>query len=90
MDKYGFPRTRDKGTRRVKGFKTGGMVAAHVPAGKHVGSYRGREAVRRNGSFTVKADGSIVQDVSYRYCRLEFKSDGYSYSRKGDAATSTR
>jgi hypothetical protein len=59
MDKYGFPRTGDKSTRRVKGFKTGGMVASHVLAGKHVGSYRGRVAVRRNGS-TVKADGSIV------------------------------
>ena len=90
MDRYGFPRTKAKGARRVKGFKTGDMVTAHVPAGKHAGSYRGRVAVRSSGSFNIKADGSIVQGISYRYCRLEFKSDGYSYSRKGDAATSTR
>jgi hypothetical protein len=85
MDKYGFPRTGSKGSRRVFGFKTGDMVTARVPAGVHAGSYRGRVAIRKSGSFDIKADGRVVQGIGYRYCRLDFKSDGYSYSQKGAA-----
>ena len=85
MDKYGFPRTGSKGPRRVFGFKTGDMVTAQVPAGKRAGSYRGRVAIRKSGSFNIKADGVMVQGISYRYCRLDFRSDGYSYSQKGAA-----
>ena len=89
MDKYGFPRTGAKGPRRVFGFKTGDMAIAQVPTGKYAGSYRGRVAIRKSGSFNIQADGSIVQGISYRHCRLIFRSDGYSYSQKGDAAFST-
>ena len=89
MDRYGFPRTGAKGPRRVFGFKTGDTVTAQVLAGKHAGSYRGRVAIRRSGNFNIKADGGIVQGISYQYCRLDFKSDGYSYSPKGWAASST-
>jgi 5-methylcytosine-specific restriction endonuclease McrA len=85
MDKYGFPRTGSKGPRRVFGFKTGDMVTVRVPAGKRAGSYRGRVAIRKSGSFNIKADGVMVQGISYRYCRLDFRSDGYSYSQKGAA-----
>ena len=85
MDKYGFPRTGSKGSRRVFGFKTGDMVTAQVPAGKHAGSYRGRVAIRKSGRFNIKANGSIVQGISHRYCHLDFRSDGYSYSQKGAA-----
>lgn len=91
MDRFGFPRTGPKGARRVKGFKTGDMIAACVPAGKYAGSHRGRVAVRSSGSFKItKADGIIVQSISYRYCRLEARSDGYAYIQKGGAALSTR
>ena len=83
MDKYGFPRTGSKGSRRVFSFKTGDMVTARVPSGKHAGSYRGCVAIRTSGRFDIKADGVIVQGISYRYCRLDFRSDGYSYSQKG-------
>ena len=89
MDRYGFPRTGSKGPRRVFGFKTGDMVKARVPAGKHAGSYLGRVAIRKSGRFNIQADGSGVQGISYRHCRLIFRSDGYSYSQKGDAASST-
>jgi len=85
MDKYGFPRTGSKGSRRVFGFKTGDMVTAHVPVGKQIGSYQGRLAVRSSGRFNIKVDGRIVQGISHRYCRLDFRSDGYSYSQKGAA-----
>jgi 5-methylcytosine-specific restriction endonuclease McrA len=89
MDRYGFPRTSSKGSRRVFGFKTGDIVKAQVPAGKHAGSYRGRVAIRKSGSFNIQADGSILQGISYRHCRLIFRSDGYSYSQKGGAVSST-
>jgi hypothetical protein len=89
MDKYGFPRTGSKGSRRVFGFKTGDMVTARVPTGKRAGSYRGRVAIRKIGSFNIQADGCVVQGISHRYCRLDFRSDGYSYSQKGGAASST-
>jgi 5-methylcytosine-specific restriction endonuclease McrA len=85
MNKYGFPRTSPKGPRRVFGFKTGDMVTARVPSGKHAGSYRGRVAIRSNGSFNIQADGDTVQGISYQYCHLDFRSDGYSYSQKGAA-----
>ena len=85
MDKYGFPRTGSKGPRRVFGFKTGDMVTARVPAGKHAGSYRGRVAIRKSGSFNIKAGENVVQGISHRYCRLDFRSDGYTYSQKGAA-----
>lgn len=75
------PRSRG-GLHRVFGFQTGDMVTANVPAGKHAGSYRGRVAVRSSGKFNIKADGNIVQGTNYRYCRLDFRSDGYSYHRK--------
>jgi 5-methylcytosine-specific restriction endonuclease McrA len=83
MDKYGFPRTGSKGSRRVFGFKTGDMVMARVPTGVHAGNYRGRVAIRKSGSFNIQADGCIVQGISHRYCRLDFRSDGYSYSQEG-------
>jgi 5-methylcytosine-specific restriction endonuclease McrA len=85
MDKYGFPRTSSKGPRRVFGFKTGDLVTARVPAGKRAGNYRGRVAIRKSGRFNIKANGSIVQGISHRYCHLDFRSDGYSYSQKGAA-----
>jgi hypothetical protein len=50
----------------------------------------GNTAVRGSGSFNItKADGSIVQGISYRYCRLDYRSDGYSYSQKGGGASPT-
>jgi 5-methylcytosine-specific restriction endonuclease McrA len=90
MDRFGFPHSRSKGQRRVFGFKTGDMVTAHVPSGKRAGSHHGRVAVRSSGNFNITADGKLVQGISYRYCRLEFKSDGYSYTQKGGVASSAR
>ena len=75
MDKYGFPRTQPKRFKRVKGFQTGDMVKAIVTQGKQAGTHVGRVAVRATGSFRVgKADG-----ISWRYCRLLQRADGYEY-----------
>ena len=53
MDKRGFPRTKPKQTRSVKGYQTGDIVKAVVTHGKKVGTYVGRVAVRASGSFNI-------------------------------------
>ncbi|MBA3534223.1 MAG: HNH endonuclease [Ardenticatenales bacterium] len=80
MDKHGFPRTRAKGAKRVQGFQTGDIVKAIVPTGKKQGTYVGRVAVRASGSFNIRTAGGLVEGISYRYCRLLHRVDGYSYS----------
>ncbi len=73
-DKYGFPRTGAKGSRRVKGFQTGDLIKAIVPKGKYQGIHQGRIAVRANGNFSL--DG---KDINWKYCKIFQKSDGYNY-----------
>jgi hypothetical protein len=80
-DKYGFPRTSAKGARCVKGFQTGDVVRAIVTNGKKVGTYVGRVAVRSSGSFNITTYAQTVQGISYRYCRMLQRSDGYSYEK---------
>lgn len=79
MDKFGFPRTAAKAARRVFGFQTGDLVEAKVTKGKKQGRYVGRVAVRTTGNFNVKANGKIVQGISYKSCRLVQRADGFSY-----------
>ena len=90
MDRYGFPRTGPKSIRTVHGFRTGDLVRAVVPNGRHAGAYRGRVAVRASGSFRIgDTDG-----VSWRHCyRLQY-GDGYQYSipqpkGRGDVSNSS-
>ena len=80
MDKYGFPRTKPKQFKRVKGFQTGDMVKAVVTSGKKIGTYVGRVAVRASGSFNIKTSSEIIQGISYKYGQLTQRSDGYAYS----------
>ncbi len=73
----GFPRgylTREK---RIRGFSTGDLVRAEVPAHLQTGGvHLGRVAVRSSGSFRVgKTDG-----INARYCRVAQRMDGYSYA----------
>jgi len=81
MNPIGFPRTKPKQAKVVKGFQTGDMVKAIVTSGKKVGTYVGRVAVRATGSFnvTTKAHGTI-EGISYRACTMLHSTDGYSYS----------
>jgi len=79
MDKYGFPRTGPKQHKRVQGFQTGDLVRALVPAGRKAGTYVGRVAVRTSGSFNIATSQGIVQGITYRFCRLIARADGYSY-----------
>jgi len=80
MDRYGFPRTSAKKDKVVKGFQTGDIVKAVVTKGKKIGTYIGRVAVRASGSFNIKTAKETVQSISWKYCRLLQRMDGYCYS----------
>ena len=82
LDKYGFPRGYLTRSKDVKGFRTGDLVRADVPASsKKAGSYVGRVAVRATGSFNIQTGEAIVQGVSHKHCRIIQRADGYGYSR---------
>lgn len=81
MNRYGFPRTRPKQAKRVKGFQTGDLVRAVVPKGTQQGRYVGRVAVRTSGSFNLTTQCRIVQGISHCFCTLIARSDGYSYQQ---------
>ncbi len=80
VDKYGFPRTKAKGSKQVKGFQTGDIVKAIVPAGKRQGTYTGRVAVRTTGSLNIKTESDTTQGISWRNCQKIQSVDGYGYS----------
>jgi 5-methylcytosine-specific restriction endonuclease McrA len=91
MDRYGFPRTGAKGSRKVHGFQTGDMVRAVVPRGARTGIHVGRVAVRARGSFNIRTATGVATDIAAHYCRMLQRSDGYAYSysrsqEKGGAA----
>ena len=73
-DKYGFPHTKPKISSIAYGFKTGDLVKAIVPAGKHVGTHVGRVAIRKRPSFALKGF-----HVHPKYLKALHRSDGYSY-----------
>lgn len=81
VDKYGFPRTAPKGDRVVKGFRSGDIVKAMVPAGVRQGSYTGRVAVRSRGSFNIATGTGVITDISYKYCSVLHRADGYNYKQ---------
>jgi hypothetical protein len=89
MDEHGFPRTKPKGARRVKGFQTGDLVRAVVTSGSKQGTYVGKVAVRTRGVFNIQTGQGTVTDIHSRFCTLVARSDGYSYHiRRKEAALS--
>jgi 5-methylcytosine-specific restriction endonuclease McrA len=80
MNQYGFPRTRPKKHKRVKGFQTGDIVKAVVTKGKKIGTYIGRVVVRASGSFEIGIGKKKVSGISYKYCQLIQRVDGYEYT----------
>ena len=80
---YGFP-IRHRARRKVYfGFQTGDLVKAIVPRGKYVGTHTGRILVRASGSFDISSDGRrVAQGVSYKYCRIIQRGDGWHYAQK--------
>jgi 5-methylcytosine-specific restriction endonuclease McrA len=80
MNQYGFPRTGPKKQKRIKGFQTGDIVKAIVTKGKKIGVYVGRVVVRAKGSFDIGSGEEKVGGISYKYCHLLQRSDGYEYT----------
>lgn len=79
LNKYGFPRGYCTRQKVVFGFQTGDMVCANVTAGKKIGKYIGRVAVRATGSFNIQMPNTVVQGISYKHCRVIQRGDGYGY-----------
>lgn len=82
VNTFGFPCSKPKGARRVKGFQTGDLIRAVVPTGSKQGVYVGRVLVRASGSFDIRTRTSRVQGISHRFCTPLHRSDGYSYERR--------
>jgi 5-methylcytosine-specific restriction endonuclease McrA len=76
----GFPRGYYTRQKRVRGFQTGDWVRADVPKGKKAGVHIGRVQVRKTGSFNICLPGHRVQGISYRYCQVLQRADGYGYA----------
>ncbi|WP_326829765.1 RNA-guided endonuclease IscB [Streptosporangium sp. NBC_01810] len=79
-DKYGFPRLRLPRTKTVRGFQTGDLVRANVPAGKKAGVHTGRVAVRTTGNFNITTRHGTVQGIGHRHVRMLQRADGYGYA----------
>lgn len=82
LNKYGFPRGYLMREKRAKGFQTGDMVKAAVSTGKKSGTHVGRVAIRKTGSFNIQTEHGAVQGVSYKYCTILQRGDGYRYHQE--------
>lgn len=80
-DRHGFPRQRPKQrSKTVRGFRTGDIVRAVVTRGKKAGKYTGKVAVRKSGSFNIKTETRTEEGISWKYCSLFQRADGYAFS----------
>ncbi len=75
---HGFPRGYLMRQKRAHGFRTGDLVAATIPAGRHAGQHRGRVAIRTRPSFALQTESGTF-DVHARHLRLLQRGDGYGY-----------
>jgi hypothetical protein len=80
VNSFGFPRGYCMRQKQVNGFQTGDIVKVDNPKGKYAGKYTGRVAVRKSGYFDVKTTDGI-KTVSWSYCQIVQRGDGYEYSR---------
>jgi 5-methylcytosine-specific restriction endonuclease McrA len=78
MDKYGFPRTKPKQSKRVHGFQTGDMVRLVQDKGKYEGMHVGKVVVRTRGDFDIIANDKKIT-ASWKKFTLLQRFDGYSY-----------
>ena len=78
VDGSGFPRGYLTRAKRIRGYSTGDLVRATVPAPlKTAGVHVGRVAVRASGFFRVgKVDG-----INAKYLALLQRKDGYEYGQ---------
>lgn len=81
-DASGFPRGYFARQKQFFGFQTGDLVRAVVPKGKKAGTYIGRVACRKTGSFKMTTHSGKVDGINYRHFQPIQKGDGYSYEEK--------
>jgi 5-methylcytosine-specific restriction endonuclease McrA len=82
VDAHGFPRGKPKGPSRVRGFRSGDLVKAVVPAHLHArGVHVGRVLVRTRGIFDLQTRHGRVTDIPARYCQHVQQKDGYAYQQ---------
>ena len=79
IDAFGFPRGYLMREKSVHGFQTGDRIKAVVPKGKKAGTYVGRVAIRKTGSFNITTPAGVVQGISHKHCRIVQRNDGYGY-----------
>jgi hypothetical protein len=53
-----------------------------VTKGKKIGTYIGRVVVRAKGSFDIRIGKKKASGISYKYCQLLQRTDGYEYNFK--------
>jgi 5-methylcytosine-specific restriction endonuclease McrA len=74
-DRYGFPVRHAPWRKSERGFRTGDIVRADIPGGKHRGTHIGRISIRFRPSFRL---GTI--DVHPDRLTMIHRGDGYDYS----------
>jgi 5-methylcytosine-specific restriction endonuclease McrA len=82
LDRFGFPRGTLMLGKTVHGFQTGDLVRAVLPKGVHAGTWRGRVAARATGSFNIQTSDGVRQGISWRYCAILQRGDGYGYAAR--------
>ena len=87
LNAHGFPRGFLTRAKQIHGFQTGDMVKAVVPKGKRAGYHFGKVAVRASGYFNIQSTSGPNQGISWKYCTLVQRNDGYSYSREAAPTT---
>ncbi len=81
VNEIGFPCSKAKGAKKVKGYQTGDRVRAVVTTGTKQGIYVGRVLVRASGFFDIRTRTGRMQGISYRFCTPIHRCDGYSYQK---------
>jgi len=84
-NKYGFPIRHVPRQKRHFGFRTGDLIKAVVPRGKHAGTLVGRVAIRATGRFNIATAQGLRQGISYQNCRLVQAADGYAYTTRKES-----
>ena len=79
-DKYGFPNRHVLREKIHFGFQTGDIAKAVVTAGKKIGTYVGKVAIRSTGSFNISTKNGLIQGISHKFCKRIHAKDGYSYA----------
>jgi 5-methylcytosine-specific restriction endonuclease McrA len=84
VNEAGFPIRHRKRQKVHRGYQTGDLVRAVIPAGKKAGTYVGRVLARATGSFDLVMKTGRIEGISHRYCNPLHRNDGYSY-QQGEA-----